>query len=92
MRLGMIVGAALLLAGPAWADNPHDPSMQRAEARARDRAMTRELNRREIAYVKHRDSAEASRGASNAAALADYARSRAQYERDLAAWRRAVGQ
>jgi hypothetical protein len=89
MKLGLIACAALIVPMAAWADNPHDPAMQKAEARERDRAMVRELNRRELDHVQRRDTAEAALGTANATALADYARQRARYERDLAAWRQA---
>ena len=73
---------ALALPGSALADEAHE----------RDHAMVRQLNQRELDHVRRRDTAEAARGTTNTAELADYARRRAQYERDLAAWRRATGQ
>ena len=71
--------------------------MRTAEARARDRAIIRQLNLKEAATVRERDARYAkgwreyaARSQSRDSAAADYARSRAQYERDMAAWRRAV--
>lgn len=59
MRKFAFAGAiALALAGlsaPALADNPHDPSMRSAEARARDREQIRQMNLAEARRVKARD-------------------------------------
>ncbi len=88
----LALGAALLPAA-AMADDPNDPSMRSAEARARDRAIIRRLNQEQLAHVRERDARYAegwrayrSRGSDND----DYARQRADYERKMAAWRRAV--
>lgn len=93
----------------AFADDPRDPTMRSAEARARDRAMIRQLNLEEAARVRKRDARNAriwsaSRGGKSALAgdeyaarsldheraMANYTRSRAQYEQEMAAWSRAV--
>jgi hypothetical protein len=77
-----LVGAVLLPAA-ALADDPNDPSMRNAAARARDREMTRQLNLRQGAMVRERD-------ARYAAQNQGYTQSRADYEQQMAAWRRAV--
>jgi hypothetical protein len=79
--------------------------MRSADARARDRAITRQLNLRESANVRQRDARiaqrrradsyagddeYAARSRSYERAMTTYTRNRAQYERDMAAWRRAV--
>jgi len=101
---GAIVAA--MVPAVALADDPRDPAMRNAAARARDSAITRELNRQENARVLKRGVTwhvvrggrhdEAADGDYAAAAqdherdIAEYRRSRAQYERDMADWRRAV--
>jgi len=101
---GAIVAAMVPTA--ALADDPHDPAMRNAAARARDSAITRELNRRENArvlkrgvtwrVVRGRSGDRADDGQYAAASrdherdMAEYARSRARYERQMADWRRAV--
>ncbi|HEX7752886.1 MAG TPA: hypothetical protein VF440_10865 [Novosphingobium sp.] len=84
----------------AQADDPNDPAMRSAAARARDRAIIRQLNLREAARVRERDAGYAqgwrewraaqAGGQGYDRAQSDYARDRAQYERDMARWRRAV--
>ena len=90
MRDKLILGAAALaltaalLPVSAMADDPHDPTMRTAAARARDHAIIRRLNQNELAYVRQRDARYAegwqnyrARGASSE----DYARRRDDYER-----------
>ena len=91
------------------ADDPLDPGMRSADARARDRAMTRQLNLEELERVRRRDARYArgtrvprasgnyvdddeysARSRDYERAMANYAHDRAQYEREKAAWRRAV--
>ena len=87
-----------LVPGPALADDPHDPAMRSAAARARDREMIRQLNLGELARVRKRDAkmmhAHAQQSAAHArsydAAMADYASRRAAYEQAMAEWRRSV--
>ncbi len=79
---------AALVPSLALADDPNDPSMRSAAARARDKEMTRQLNLRESAMVRERD-ARYGQGW-QAQGGGDYASVHAQYERDLAAWRHAV--
>lgn len=98
--------AVAMVPAAALADDPRDPAMRNAEARARDSAATRELNRRENARVLKRGVTwrvvpaggrdEVADGDYAAAAqdherdMAEYRRARARYERDMAGWRRAV--
>lgn len=104
MRVNPLVCAALVAAmmpATAWADDPNDPAMRSAAARARDREIIRQLNLQEAARVRERDARyaegwrayDADREYSsrdNRRSMNDYARDRAQYERDMARWRRAV--
>ena len=110
MKVGLFVCAAIaavVTPVAASADDPNDPAMRSAAARARDREIIRDLNRQELARVQERDAryAEGWRAYRGSAeprgdyaqewradreAMAGYARERAQYERDLANWRRAV--
>lgn len=70
----------------ALADDPNDPAMRSAAARAKDRAIVRQLNLDQAAYVKARDA----RQARGWAAYNAYPAQRAAHERQLAEWRRAV--
>ena len=74
----------------AAADDPRDPSMRSAEARARDKAIIKRLNQEQLAYVEQRDAqyAEGWRAYRNGPQV-NTAR-QAQYDREMAAWRRAV--
>ena len=95
MRINPFVCAALVAAmvpAIALADDPRDPAMRSAAARARDAEATRRLNLQESAAVHRRDSGwhTARPDGSYEVAADDYAASRAQYERDMAAWRHAV--
>ncbi|EGD59214.1 hypothetical protein Y88_1276 [Novosphingobium nitrogenifigens DSM 19370] len=86
MRIATLLCAAIMTAAVptiAMADDPHDPTMRSARARARDHEIIRRLNLRESAHVRERDARYA---AQNDA----YVRSRQQYEHDMANWRRAV--
>ena len=86
----LAMGAALLPAA-ALADDPHDPTMRSAAARARDRAIIKQLNQQQLAYVRQRDakSRQAYRDAQSERDTS-YASARAEYARKMAAWRRAV--
>jgi hypothetical protein len=113
MRVDRFVCVALvaaLLPAAALADDPHDPAMRNAEARARDHAMIQKLNQDELAMVRERDARYAegwravrenrgdpaeeaeytARSHAYDRANADYARRRAQYERQMVRWRGAV--
>jgi hypothetical protein len=86
MKIKLFVCAGLIAAMmpvAALADDPTDPSMRSSAARRRDHEMTRQLNLQQSAMVRERDARYAQQGGG-------YASSRAQYERDMAAWRRAV--
>src|SRR5690606_15474228 len=94
-----ILAAAVAATMPAaaLADDPNDPEMRSAAARAQDREMVRELNRRQLEEVRERDARYAkgwrewrAHKAGGGNADADYAKRRAQYEREMAEWRRAV--
>ena len=93
MRVPLFICAALVAAMPAaaWADDPNDPAMRRAEALARDREMTRQLNLEELRKVRQRGMrsgkvARAARARGSSAAdenyavrLRDYASAMANY-------------
>lgn len=94
-KFGSFVGAlalgAALLPVAALADDPRDPSMRSAAARARDSAIIKRMNQDQLAYVRGRDADRmqtfrATRGQRDAR----YADSRSAYERKMAAWRHAV--
>lgn len=54
LALGLITGPTI-----SWADDPRDPAMQTAQARARDRAIIRQLNQAELRKVRARDARQA---------------------------------
>lgn len=54
-----IAAAFLALPGLALADDPKDPAMRTAAARAHDRELTRQLNLGQLAHVRERDAAYA---------------------------------
>ena len=97
-----VAAFAVLMPAAAQADDPNDPALRNAAARARDREIIRQLNLKELARVRERDAGYAKgwrewRGqASNAGArgyerdVEHYTHERADYERRMAAWRRAV--
>ena len=90
MRMKLFAGALALgcvtLSSPVLADDPKDPSMRSAAARARDKAIIRQLNLDQAAYVKQRDA----RQAAGWKAYKDYPAAQAAHERKMAEWRRAV--
>ena len=94
-KLSSFVGAlalgAVLLPAVAMADDPRDPSMRSAAARARDSAIIKRMNQDQLAYVRRRDGdrMQAFRSA-QAGRDGRYADARAAYERKMAAWRHAV--
>ena len=86
----LAMGAALLPTA-ALADDPRDPSMKSAAARARDSAETRRLNQGQLSYVRDRDARIiGDHRASQGEIDRNYADARADYSRKMAAWRRAV--
>lgn len=54
-RFVCVAVVAALLPAAALADDPHDPAMRDAAARARDHAAIRQLNENELAMVRERD-------------------------------------
>ena len=84
MRTHFLFGAlmigALALPSAAMADDPKDPEMQSAEARAADREQIRKLNLDMLAQVQARD-------AGYAAAWKKYAESRANEAQHAEAYR-----
>lgn len=97
---GAIALCCVMAGSAVHADDPNDPAMRDPRARARDKAIIRQLNRNELARVQARDAryAEGWRAwrqqpqqrADHARAMERYSHDRAQYERDMAAWRRAA--
>ena len=94
MTIRLFVGALALgialVPATAMADDPRDPAMRSAEARARDRAIIKRLNQEQLAYVQNRDAhyAEGWRAYREGPRVAP-ARA-AQYDHAMAAWRRSV--
>jgi len=96
--------AAAVLTTPALADDPKDPAMQSAEARARDREIIRQLNLDMLAQVTERDrrNAKSNRDYRLArqgrhpdqlayqARLAEYERDRARHDDSQAQYQRAM--
>lgn len=89
MRIVHWLGALALgmaLTGAAHADDPNDPSMKNPAARERDRAVIRRLNETELARTSQRDA----QYAEGWQAWREAPARQAEYERQLAQWRRAV--
>ena len=80
---------AAMMPVAALADDPNDASMRNPVARARDREMVRQLNLRQSAMVRERD-ARYAQGWQASGGNSGYGAARAQYEREMAAWRGAV--
>lgn len=83
--------AAVVLPTVAAADDPKDPAMRNATARARDREIIRQLNLQELAQVRERDGhyAEgwrAARPRSSSAADREYSRRSQDYEHAMATY------
>lgn len=95
MKPGLFACALALgiasLSTAASADDPRDPSMRSAAARARDKAIIKRLNQEQLAYVQKRDAQYAEGWRAYRQAPQVNAARQAQYEREMAAWRRAVG-
>ena len=83
------IGAALLPAA-VLADDPADLTMRNPAVRAQDRAITRRMNQDQLAYIRHRDPGNLRSRAARDEADNAYADARADYQRQMAAWRRAV--
>ena len=101
LLVGALALAVVAVSGPALADDPKDPLLSKsAAARAKDKAIIRQLNINEMNRVRAQDAQYAkgwqeyrehpARQAEYRAALADHARAQAAYEKKMAAWREAV--
>ncbi len=86
----LAVLALALVPSTAMADDPNDPDMRDPRNRARDRAIIKQMNLDQLAYVRKRDAGYARQRGANARRQADYAQARARHDQDMAAWRRAV--
>ena len=94
MKFGMFLsvaamGAALLPA-VAHADDPNDPTMRSAAARARDRAIIKRMNQQQLAYVRQRDARMMENYRAANGDRDSYDDARADYARRMASWRHAV--
>jgi hypothetical protein len=93
MQLKICGGALALgiamIATSASADNPRDPAMRSQAARARDAAIIRGLNSRELARVQARD-AQYAQGWSDYRTGYTPETARAENARRMAEWREAV--
>ncbi|UZW56504.1 hypothetical protein NUH86_07005 [Sphingobium sp. JS3065] len=83
------MGAALLPAA-AIADDPNDPTMRSAAARARDSAIIKRMNQQQLAYVRQRDARNRPTYRVRQSDRDAYADARAEHARKMAAWRHAV--
>lgn len=104
MRGKRLIGVAIIAAtipAAAFADDPRDPSMRSADAHARDSEQTRQLNLQAAAANRgpryhvvrpggYEDADYVAASRDHDRDMDRYARSRAQYEREMAEWRRAV--
>lgn len=91
LMTSVLAAGFFMSSAAALADDPRDPGMRSAAARARDSAETRRLNQGQLAYVRDRDSRiigdyRRTQSENDAA----YARANADYGRRMSAWRRAV--
>ncbi|WP_088310597.1 hypothetical protein [Novosphingobium sp. B 225] len=84
---GALALCCVLAQAPARADDPHDPTMRSPAARARDRAIIRQLNLRELAKVRARDARWARE---NTQRRTEHDAAMERYHRDMARWRQAV--
>ncbi len=95
MYLRTFAGAfalAVVVAAPsaALADDPKDPTMRSAAARARDSAIIKRLNQDQLRYVQKRDAEYAKGWAAYRNAPRENARRQDEYLREMARWRHAV--
>ncbi|WP_176596199.1 MULTISPECIES: hypothetical protein [Sphingobium] len=94
MKLGSFICAVMMgasfLPGVALADDPNDPTMRSAAARARDSAIIKRMNQQQLAYVRQRDARNRQSYRVRQSDRDAYAEARADYAREMAAWRRAV--
>jgi len=100
-RLICVAIVAATIPTVAFADDPRDPAMRSAEAHARDSERTRQLNLEAAAADRgpryrvvrpggYEDADYAAASREHHRDMDRYARSRAQYQREMAEWRRAV--
>lgn len=82
--------AIVVAAAPAMADDPNDPAMRSAAAKARDRAIIKRMNQDQLRYVQQRDAEYTGGWAAYRNAPRENARRQAEYEREMARWRHAV--
>lgn len=96
LLVGALALAVVAVSGPALADDPKDPLLSKsAAARAKDKAIIRQLNINEMNRVRAQDAQYAkgwqeyrehpARQTEYKAALAQYDRERAAYEKKMAA-------
>lgn len=81
---------AIAVPQAALADDPNDAAMRNAAARARDAAIVKRLNQEQLAKVRARDAGYAAGWQSYRDVPGENARRQADYQRQMAAWRRAV--
>ncbi|KFG88929.1 hypothetical protein BV98_003329 [Sphingobium herbicidovorans NBRC 16415] len=90
MAMSVLAACAALAPSAALADDPRDPSMQSAQARARDRAIIKRMNQQQLAYVRERDARIMNDYRQARSGGDGYASARREHARDMAQWRRAV--
>lgn len=94
MNFRQLAGALALglaaVPSPVLADDPKDPAMRDASARARDAAIIKRLNEEQLKYVRERDARYAEGWRAYRDAPRENARRQAEHEREMAAWRHAV--
>lgn len=89
--VGTLVAGAIMTPTAALADDPRDPSMRSAAARARDSAIIKRMNQEQLAMVRERDGRSMAAFRQRRSDLdSAYADARADYARQMAAWRHAV--
>lgn len=86
--IGAVALGCVLVPGTALADDPNDPTMRSAAARAKDRELTRRLNEAQLRHVRERDAGYAE----GWQAYRDYPQAQADHDRRMAEWRHAVDQ
>ncbi|NBW76754.1 MAG: hypothetical protein EBR34_13290 [Sphingomonadaceae bacterium] len=91
---GALALSVIAVSSPGLADDPNDPLLSKsAAARAKDKAIIRQLNINELNHVRARDAGYAQDWQAyreQPARQAEYERERAAYEKKMAAWREAV--
>lgn len=91
VRVCALVAGVAMVPAAAMADDPRDPTMRSAAARAKDRAIIRQMNQQQLAYVRARDARQMrAYDATRQRHRDDYADAQADYARRMSEWRRAV--